>query len=178
MPLGERFIEPSWTCLKCSAAPVWWTAKEYHVHVRAVHPEVHGNVKDAERVTAHNVRQHQFHTWASGCPLCPPGEDDVRRDVRASILEQAKKLVTENRNKSYGEPENNFKRIASLWNSYLQGKHSEWQFDLDPSDVAIMMVLMKIARLEENTENWDSWLDAIGYLACGAQTIWDNPPEA
>ena len=48
---------------------------------------------------------------------------------RADILETAKEIVTSDRNNQYGEPEDNFDTIASLWNAYLGGKHSVqgWQ---------------------------------------------------
>ena len=40
--------------------------------------------------------------------------------------------------------------------------------EIGPEDVACMMTLFKIARLQgSGYKSRDSWIDAIGYLACG-----------
>ena len=49
---------------------------------------------------------------------------------RKEILEVAIKTVTEDRNNSYGEPEDNFNLIASLWENYLNAGQ-------DPEDCRI-----------------------------------------
>lgn len=90
--------------------------------------------------------------------------------VRGDVLDEAKLYVTKDRNSSYDEPENNFARIANLWDAYLSDTgYGADDAGLHPHDVAIMMALMKIARLEYDPYNRDSWVDAIGYLACGAE---------
>lgn len=86
---------------------------------------------------------------------------------RADILETAKEIVTSDRNKQYGEPENNFDTIASLWNAYLVGKHSDGAV-ITAKDVALMMVLFKVGRILTSTSvKEDSYIDAAGYIACG-----------
>lgn len=86
---------------------------------------------------------------------------------RADILETAKEIVTSDRNKQYGEPEDNFDTIASLWNAYLVGKHSDGTV-ITAKDVALMMVLFKVGRiLTSTTVKEDSYIDAAGYIACG-----------
>ena len=86
---------------------------------------------------------------------------------RADILETAKEIVTSNRNKQYGEPEDNFYTIASLWNAYLVGKHSDGAV-ITATDVAHMMVRYKVGRiLTSTTVKEDSYIDAAGYIACG-----------
>lgn len=86
---------------------------------------------------------------------------------RADILETAKEIVTSDRNKQYGEPEDNFDIIASLWNAYLVGKHSDGTV-ITAKDVALMMVLFKVGRiLTSTTVKEDSYIDAAGYIACG-----------
>lgn len=89
------------------------------------------------------------------------------KQIRGEILDEAKGYIMKDRNSSYDEPERNFERIAMLWEAYLRGKGTGHQ--IEPHDVAIMMALMKIGRLEFNPANRDSWVDAIGYLACGAE---------
>ena len=40
---------------------------------------------------------------------------------------------------------------------------------LDATDVAHMMVLLKMARLVETPQHRDSWVDMAGYAATGAR---------
>lgn len=84
--------------------------------------------------------------------------------TRKEILAEAEKIVCNDRNVQYGEPEDNFLRIATLWNAYLGKIH------VTSYDVAVMMCLFKIARLQGSAfESIDSWVDLIGYAACGGE---------
>ena len=84
--------------------------------------------------------------------------------TRKEILAEAEKYVCNDRNLQYGEPEDNFLRIATLWNAYLGKIH------VTSYDVAVMMCLFKIARLQSSAfESVDSWVDLIGYAACGGE---------
>ena len=83
--------------------------------------------------------------------------------TRIELLDLANECVCGDRNLQYGEPEDNFSDIAKLWSSYLD-------IDIVPEDVAIMMCLFKIARLKSSCyESKDSWVDLIGYAACGGE---------
>ena len=82
--------------------------------------------------------------------------------TRKECLEQAAKCVLKDRNNEYGGPEDNFGRIALLWTDYLGVK-------LDAVDVAMMMALLKIARVRNNKVYWDGFCDLAGYAACGAE---------
>jgi hypothetical protein len=85
-------------------------------------------------------------------------------DQAKSIAEEALEVITE-RQSSYDKPEDNFWRIARFWNTYLEerpgGKHKE----ITTGDVAMMMILVKVAR-----EIWkhkrDNLVDLIGYALC------------
>jgi len=84
-----------------------------------------------------------------------------------SILEEALKAV-ENRQSSYGNPIDNHKRIAGLWNEYLNNiKRDQAEgfstIQIKPEEVAIMMILVKIARLCETPGHRDSIIDIAGY---------------
>ena len=79
---------------------------------------------------------------------------------REEILEEAKEIITKNRTNQYGSPEDNFTMIATYWTVYLQQK-------ITPKDVAMMMSLLKIARMKTGKFHKDNYADAIGYLACG-----------
>jgi hypothetical protein len=37
------------------------------------------------------------------------------------------------------------------------------------ADVAAMLALLKIARLQQSPNHRDSWVDLAGYAACGAE---------
>ena len=95
--------------------------------------------------------------------------------TRSEILDTAKKCVCGQREQDYGSPESNFQIIADLWNAYL-GKHCCSNVDgyaclddLTPTDVAMMMALLKIARIKNGGGTGDSFVDLAGYAACGGE---------
>jgi len=121
---------------------------------------------------------HRMHNEAEDlCPGCNdtphpgvPCEEAVTlrgSDPAEACLRKALDVVTGARRKSYGTPEDNFQRIANLWNSHLSEKDGA---PLTPTDVAVMMILMKCARLQETPNHADSWVDIAGYAACGVRT--------
>ena len=81
--------------------------------------------------------------------------------TREEILEKARQCVSGDRDLQYGSPEESFSRIAKYWSDYLDK-------DISPKDVAIMMVLFKVAR-EEHSSKLDNWVDICGYAACGGE---------
>lgn len=82
---------------------------------------------------------------------------------RKEILNAAIKTVCEERQDSYGTPEDNFAIIAGLWSGYLG------DVMLEAEDVAIMMILLKIARIQTGTFKPDNYIDIAGYAACAAE---------
>lgn len=94
--------------------------------------------------------------------------------VRGQLLEDARDATEKDRNDSYGEPTENFTETAALWSAYLwpDGANGEVSWDprdsaISTTDFAVMMILMKIARLKTTPRNRDTWLDIAGYAACG-----------
>lgn len=85
---------------------------------------------------------------------------------REEILNEAKKCVCGQREQDYGTPENNFQLIANLWSIYLG-------HNVTAIDVAMMMVMLKIARIRTGGGSGDSFVDIAGYAACGGE-ISDN----
>lgn len=81
---------------------------------------------------------------------------------RTECLEEAKRIINGARQENYGNPESNFKEIALLWSEYLDT-------GIESEDVAIMMILMKIARLKNKKDHVDSWVDICGYAANGCE---------
>lgn len=79
-------------------------------------------------------------------------------------------IICNDRQDVHGNPENTFGLIADYWSVYLS--HStENMILIDASDVAIMMTLFKIARLQVNPQHRDNILDGIGYLAIAGELI-------
>lgn len=89
--------------------------------------------------------------------------------TREEILKAAQFCVCGEREKSYGSPENSFAAIADHWSVYLRriGYLLPPQ-ELTPEDVAIMMILLKVAR-QTGRGKVDNWIDIAGYAACGGE---------
>ena len=83
------------------------------------------------------------------------------------LTEEALRIVTQDRNGQYGEPEDSFYVIAQLWTGYLKAREEGC---LTPADVARMMELLKMARrMTAKVPSQDSFVDAIGYVLCEAR---------
>lgn len=92
---------------------------------------------------------------------------------RRRTLELAANAILNDRQKTHGSPENNFAIIAGYWNQHLLARNlvKPGGEGLGAADVAVMMALMKIGRIEGNPSHEDNWVDAVGYLACGSELI-------
>jgi hypothetical protein len=86
---------------------------------------------------------------------------------RGDILDTAKQYITKDRAEAHGDLETNFATIAAYWSAHLETP-------VTSTDVAIMMGLVKIARLKFKPNNMDNWIDGCGYLACGAEIVGVN----
>lgn len=84
---------------------------------------------------------------------------------RAEILDTAKSCVCGEREQDYGTPENNFALIGKLWEAYMGVPFS-------PKDVAMMMALLKVARIKTG-KSADSFVDLAGYAACAGEIVTD-----
>ena len=99
--------------------------------------------------------------------------------TRQEILKKAEECVCGQREQDYGTPEDNFKIIADLWNDYLglfdifkRDKTTDQMIPvkhITPQDVAMMMALLKIARIKNGGGTGDSFVDLAGYAACGGE---------
>lgn len=88
---------------------------------------------------------------------------------RKEILEAAMSYVTVDREAQYGNPEDNFRIIADLWNTYIEGISDGIVCALTPEDVAIMMALLKIGRIATGQKKDDNYADLAGYAACAGE---------
>ena len=91
--------------------------------------------------------------------------------TREETLDRAKTVVTGERESTYGGPEDSFRLIANLWEPYIKNKcaSSGALVCIEPEDVAILLALLKVARLASSPTHEDSWVDLAGYAACGAE---------
>ena len=89
---------------------------------------------------------------------------------RADILHAAETCVCGKREQDYGSPENNFEIIAGFWTVYKG-------IPFTPNDVAMMMALLKVARIKSGGGTVDSFVDLAGYAACGGELVTEMPLE-
>ncbi|ASZ75222.1 hypothetical protein PBI_MISSWHITE_56 [Mycobacterium phage MissWhite] len=74
-----------------------------------------------------------------------------------SILTTAEEIINGQRAIDYGDARENHERIATLWGAYKRDT------EFSPEDVAVMMILLKIARFMENGYHEDTVVDIAGY---------------
>lgn len=82
--------------------------------------------------------------------------------TRSEILETAKTIVEGHRDNDGRE--NSFEKIADLWSAYL-GIH------ISAEDVTMLMILLKIARVNCGHNRDDSLVDIAGYAACAVEYL-------
>ena len=98
---------------------------------------------------------------------------------RAEILHEAEKCVCTDRQEQYGSPESNFGLIAELWQTYLRQRCVSSGADVCilPDDVAVMMALLKIARIATGQTKPDNYIDLAGYAACAGEIACGGEPK-
>lgn len=114
---------------------------------------------------------------SSRVPHTPPATSTEARAIldeqQKRIEEKARDIVEGARQSEYGGPEDSFARIARLWNAHLQNRGLDAH--LSPGDVALMMDLMKTARLISAPGHLDSIVDKIGYTIAYAKAVEADP---
>ena len=91
-------------------------------------------------------------------------EKEAKKVTRGQVLDTAKEYVTKDRAADHGNMEDNFNTIGAYWSVHLGVK-------VDATDVAVMMNLLKVARIKSNPKHPDNWVDACGYMACGGEIV-------
>ncbi len=74
-----------------------------------------------------------------------------------SILDEAAKLVDNDRNHTYGEPADDFGRVSDA------ARALEIDPGKDPLHHALYMILVKLSRLVHTPDHHDSVVDIAGY---------------
>lgn len=88
-------------------------------------------------------------------------EVQIDLSPRIQVLREAAEIISGDRDKQYGGPEENFARIAKIWSVILGTEITE-------EDVAMMMVGLKVARYASKSGfQPDTWRDIAGYAGCG-----------
>ena len=90
---------------------------------------------------------------------------------RNDILDAARHCINGHREQDYGKPENNFARIAGLWEAYTGREYT-------PEQVAVMLALLKIARLGSGRPHPDNYVDLAGYAALAGELAGQAEPQA
>ena len=76
-------------------------------------------------------------------------------------LDTAAKIVTGQRQYDYGDKYQNHENISKLWSAYLG-------YGISAHDVAICMLLLKVARLKHRPTT-DCYIDMAGYAAIAGE---------
>lgn len=76
-------------------------------------------------------------------------------EIPTYLLTDAADII-DGKSETHGEPERNFENIAEKWSDYLG-------VNIDPVDVAEMMIRLKLARSETGNFNEDDYRDLISY---------------
>ena len=66
------------------------------------------------------------------------------------------------RQHEYGNKKENHENIANLWSAYLDR-------NISAHDVAILMLLLKIARAKFGKPSVDTYIDMVGYSAIAGE---------
>ena len=81
-----------------------------------------------------------------------------------TILEEAQAIVYGDREKTYDDPNANFRRIAARWSTVFG-------HEVTMQQVALCMIDVKLARLTHSPLHHDSLVDVVGYAACYERTL-------
>jgi hypothetical protein len=84
--------------------------------------------------------------------------------MTTTVLQEAQDIIYGDREQTYGHPAKNLVQIAGLWTAYLQAKRGNDGVKINASDVAMMMMLVKMAR-QQNSFKRDNIVDMCGYAA-------------
>ena len=79
-------------------------------------------------------------------------------------MKEALKILKGPREKEYGNKKENHDNIAKLWSAYLN-------INLTAHDVALMMLLLKVARTKSPNPTKDTYIDMVGYSAIAGEVV-------
>ena len=118
-------------------------------------------VREAYRKAFGNF-EHESAEKVATATIKPVENESEPRTEREELLREAIRCVTGHRVDEHGKPEDNFKKIAKLWQAYNGHEYTA-------HDVAMMMALLKVARIRTGHGGKDSYIDLAGYAACAGE---------
>ncbi len=134
------------------------------------------NEKKRLVITRHETNNHanEFMYYAAGYGfsesqiegLASSTGKFVSANERARILNESEQLINGDRAQDYGDPNENFGRIANLWNAQFGHKLSE---PFTTQDVAYALIHLKMSRLANAPGHRDSLIDVCGYAALSGE---------
>jgi hypothetical protein len=74
--------------------------------------------------------------------------------------------ILDQRQDEYGDATANFRKIGVVWGQLL-----DLPYSLDATQVAQMMIALKLVRISANPNHKDSWLDIQGYAKHGLDSL-------
>lgn len=101
---------------------------------------------------------------ASGPALNVRREAGLSSKSASGLLRTAAALVDGDRAKTHGDKIGNHENISRLWGAFLG-------ITIRPQDVALMMVLLKVARTKSGTHNLDDYVDMAAYAGVAAEIV-------
>ena len=91
-------------------------------------------------------------------------------DIKSIMLERVKDIVCKEREDSYGDIITLTNYVARLWSEYFN-----WH--INPEDIPICMILLKIARQTLGEPKGDNLIDIAGYAACAYEMLHEKNKE-
>lgn len=131
----------------CSLCDITFTEQPMEDHYKDKHP-------------------NQFQCASNTNTIAP--EPITGNTRRRDILRQVETCVCKDRQKAYGDAEENFANIAKIINVALK---DYLVAPIGPVEVAIIMLCLKLGRIASSPQHLDNWVDTAGYAVCGAGII-------
>ena len=93
-------------------------------------------------------------------------EEPAEIDTAEDILEEALRITGGDRMEDYGPPDEDFGRVAIMWEQLFKPRIIDGVLKLKPQDIASAMIVIKLSRQAHNGKR-DNWVDLAGYARCG-----------
>lgn len=111
------------------------------------------------------IRANQMGVHAKAPPPKPePAEPEE------TILEEAQRLTSGDRQGAYGHPYDTYKALAEVWTWYLKHRFDlrddDYRLHLMQEDCCFMLSLLKVSREVTGKGGRDNLTDGSGYLRC------------
>lgn len=98
----------------------------------------------------------------------------MQNPIAYKLLTDAADVINGERAGDYGPAIRNFEKIADLWTALRPETPEGFKVTFEPSDVATMLMCVKLARLQNTPDHEDSWKDIAGYAALGHEVSYGD----